>query len=120
MASELTPAWPLRIYYDARCPLCAREMDALAANDLFARLQLVDCSPPDFEDAALAAAGISARQAMDFIHARDADGRWLKGVAVFEAAYAAIGVQAMASLLAQPRLSPAWDALYNSLMMSGS
>lgn len=108
----MTVAWPIRIYYDAACPLCAQEMHALAAHDASARLQLVDCSAPDFHDPYLAEAGISPKQAMDFIHACDSDGRWLKGIAVFEAAYAAIGVRAMARLLAQPRLRPAWDWLY--------
>ena len=108
----MTVAWPLRIYYDAACPLCAREMHALAAHDVFGRLHLLDCSAMDFCDPYLAEAGISPKQAMDFIHARDSDGRWLKGIAVFEAAYAAIGVRAMARLLAQPRLRPAWDWLY--------
>lgn len=108
----MTVAWPLRIYYDAGCPLCAQEMDALACNDVFARLDLVDCSAPDFQDSLLDEAGISATQAMDFIHARDADGRWLKGVAVFEAAYSAIGVHAIARLLAYRGLRPFWDWLY--------
>ncbi len=108
----MTVAWPLCIYYDAHCPLCAQEMESLAANDVFSRLQLVDCSTPDFQDPFLAEAGISARHAMDFIHARDADGRWLKGVAVFEAAYAAIGVHGISRLLADRRLRPLWDWLY--------
>jgi predicted DCC family thiol-disulfide oxidoreductase YuxK len=108
----VTVAWPLRIYYDAACPLCAQEMHALAAHDLSARLQLVDCSAQDFHDPHLAEAGICPKQAMDFIHARDAQGRWLKGVAVFEAAYAAIGVHAIERLLSNPWLRPAWDGLY--------
>jgi len=108
----VTVAWPLRIYYDAACPLCAQEMHALAAHDAFGKLQLVDCSTPDFHDPHLAAAGISPKQAMDFIHARDSQGRWLKGIAVFEAAYAAIGVRAMSLLLANPWLRPAWDWIY--------
>lgn len=108
----MTVAWPLRIYYDAACPLCAQEMHALAAYDAFGRLQLVDCSAMDFCDPHLAAAGISPKQAMDFIHARDAQGGWLKGIAVFEAAYAAIGVRSMARLLAHPSLRPTWDWLY--------
>lgn len=108
----MTVDWPLQIYYDAQCPLCAQEMAALGANDVFARLQLVDCSAPDFRDPQLAEAGVSAQQAMDFIHARDAQGRWLKGVAVFEAAYAGIGARGVARLLAHRRLRPAWDWLY--------
>lgn len=108
----MTIAWPLRIYYDAACPLCAQEMHALAAHDVCGRLQLVDCSAPDFHDPHLAEAGVNPKQAMDFIHARDSQGHWLKGIAVFEAAYAAIGVRAMSHLLANPWLRPAWDWIY--------
>lgn len=93
------PAWPLRIYYDRSCPLCAQEMHALAAHDPAGRIELVDCSRADFDPAAEEGAGASStllaavvageapdagkptRAAlMTIIHARDADGRWYRGV----------------------------------------
>lgn len=89
-----SPAWPLRIYYDRSCPLCAQEMHALVAHDRAGRIELVDCSAADFDStakedggassaprAAVAAgeapdAGKPTRTAlMAIIHARDADGR---------------------------------------------
>ena len=36
--------YPLTIYYDASCPLCAAEMHALRDEDHACRLRLVDCS----------------------------------------------------------------------------
>ena len=41
MAPPIT--FPLTVFYDASCPLCASEMHALAARDREARLVLVDC-----------------------------------------------------------------------------
>lgn len=105
-------AWPLRIWYDRSCPLCRAELHGLADYDARGRLELVDCSPPGFGDAELAAAGVTPARAMAFIHARDARGRWLRGVEVFEAAYAAVGLEGMARTFAHPWLRPLWDRLY--------
>lgn len=125
------PAWPLRIYYDRSCPLCAQEMHALVAHDHAGRIELVDCSRADFDPAAeegtaasstpraaLAAgeapdAGKPTRAAlMAIIHARDAEGRWYRGVEVFVHAYAAVGLDAMARLWAHPWLRPFWERAY--------
>lgn len=105
-------AWPLRIYYDRNCPLCRRELHALSDNDVFGRLELVDCSPAGFRDEALEQAGITPQQAMTLIQARDAEGRWIHSVAVFEAIYGAVGLHGMARVWAHPRLRPVWDRLY--------
>lgn len=108
----MSVAYPLHIYYDRRCPLCTRELHALKRYDTGQQLVLVDCSGPDFDDRAASAAGISAAELMRFIHARDADGNWLKGVQVFEAVYAAAGLHGVARMLAHPALRPVWNSLY--------
>jgi predicted DCC family thiol-disulfide oxidoreductase YuxK len=105
-------AWPLRVYYDRSCGLCRREMHALAEFDAEARLELVDCSVPGFADADLAAAGIPVAEAMRIIQARDAEGRWLRGVEVFEAAYGGVGLPGVAEMFAHPWLRPLWDRAY--------
>ena len=108
----MTAAWPLTVYYDASCPLCREEMHALAAHDGEDRLVLVDASAPGFSDPDLAAAGIPGQELMRLIHARDAQGRWFIGVAVFEQAYAAVGLHRVAALWGHPRLRPFWDRAY--------
>lgn len=109
----MTPAaYPLTIYYDASCPLCATEMGALKARDQYGRLKLVDCSSPDFRDPCAAQAGLSRDALMQAIHARDASGRWLQGVDVFVVAYQAAGLDAIAALFAHPRLAPRWKRIY--------
>jgi predicted DCC family thiol-disulfide oxidoreductase YuxK len=108
----MTATWPLRIYYDASCPLCREEMHALKDHDAAGRLALVDASAPGFTDPDLVAAGIPRADLMRLIHARDAAGRWFIGVEVFQLAYGAAGLHGMAALWANPRLRPVWDRLY--------
>jgi predicted DCC family thiol-disulfide oxidoreductase YuxK len=105
-------AFPLTVYYDASCPLCASEMHALKAADGDGKLLLVDCSRPDFDDRPFAGDGINRESMARLIHARDAAGRWLVGIAVFEAAYGAAGFAALARLWGNNRLRPWWDRLY--------
>jgi predicted DCC family thiol-disulfide oxidoreductase YuxK len=83
--------YPLTVFYDASCPMCATEMNALKARDREGRLELVDCSAPQFDEDALLGDGLRRRDLMELIHARDAHGRWFVGTEVFELAYAAAG-----------------------------
>ena len=104
--------YPLRVYYDRSCPLCRSEMHALKQYDDRQRLELVDCSPPDFSDEIAREAGHERSAMMRLIHARDADGKWLVGVPVFEAAYAATGILGIEKMWANPILKPFWNAIY--------
>lgn len=106
------PQFPLTIFYDRSCPLCAEELHAIRDYDRHGRLRLIDCSPPGFHNEAAAVAGVSAFDLMHQIHARDAAGRWYRGVDVFILAYRAAGIEAIARLWAHPRLRPLWDRLY--------
>ena len=104
--------FPLTIYYDAACPLCAKEMHALKTGDSDGRLILVDCSHPDFDDGPFSYCGITRESMLNLIHARDAAGRWLKGVEVFETAYGAAGFAELSRLWGHRLLRPWWDRLY--------
>jgi len=105
-------AYPLRIYYDNSCPLCRTEMHSLKQYDSKQRLELVDCSPVDFHDEFSDKAGYRRAEMMRLIHARDADGQWLIGVSVFEAAYGATGITGMEKMWANKLLRPFWDRIY--------
>ena len=98
--------YPLTVFYDRSCPMCATEMHALRELDRHGRLQLVDCSAPEFDDAGLLAEGITREKLMTLIHARDAHGRWLVGVDCFEAAYRAVGLEGAARVWGDRRLRP--------------
>ena len=105
-------AYPLTVYYDASCPLCRSEMETLKARDTGDVLRLVDCSVPAFDDAACAADGVTRPMMMARIHARDADGRWLRGVDVFALVYRAAGFTALARIYGSRPLRPLFDRLY--------
>jgi len=101
---------PIEVFYDGSCPICTTEMKALARRDGGVRLALTDCSPEGFR---VAAADAPARAVlMHRIHARDAEGRWLRGIDVFVAAYDAAGFHRTARVLASPCLRPLLDRLY--------
>lgn len=106
------PSFPLTIYYDASCPLCAAELHAIRDYDEQKRLDLIDCSSPDFRSDETEAAGITIAELMETIHARDAAGRWYRGVDVFVLAYTSVGIEGIAGLWAHPGLRPLWDRLY--------
>ena len=104
--------YPLTVFYDASCPMCATEMQALCERDRDGRLELVDCSAPEFDDEGLLAEGITREKLMTLIHARDARGQWLVGVDCFEAAYRAVGLERAARLWGHGRLRPLFHRIY--------
>lgn len=104
--------YPLTVFYDASCPLCATEMQMLKNSDRNARLELVDCSAPDFDESALAGTRITRTDLMDRLHARDAHGRWLVAVDALEAAYRAAGHERRARFWGHRGIRPLLDRLY--------
>jgi predicted DCC family thiol-disulfide oxidoreductase YuxK len=104
--------YPLTVFYDASCPMCASEMHALKARDVNGELELVDCSGADFDETVLAGTCIRRQDLMTMIHARDAHGRWFVGVDVFELAYRLAGLNAIAGIWASPMLRPILVRLY--------
>lgn len=104
--------YPLTIFYDASCPMCAGEMHALKKRDSDGRLALVDCSAPEFDENELLGDGIRRRDLMGLIHARDARGRWFVGVDAFEVVYRAAGLEAVARVWGSPRWRPLLSRIY--------
>jgi len=104
-----TVRYPLTLYYDAACPVCALEMDHLRARDTHGRLVLIDIAEPGFD----AAAHGATLQAMDAqIHARHADGRWSIGVEALRFAYDAVGLGWLWRPTGWPLLEPLADHAY--------
>ena len=85
--------YPLTVFYDASCPICAAEMRMLKRNDAEGRLVLVDCAAPEFDESVLAGVGIERADLMTRLHVRDSHGRWLVALDAIEAAYRAAGLE---------------------------
>jgi predicted DCC family thiol-disulfide oxidoreductase YuxK len=80
------PQFPLRIYYDGACSVCARGIERYGRMDKGGRLLLVDISSPDFEPGCQ---GISLAEFMYQMHAIDQEGTVYKGVEAFWAIWQA-------------------------------
>ncbi len=105
----MQPLWPLTLYYDGDCPLCAREIDWLRRRADSAKLQLADIRASDFDSKAL---GYSMAQLQNLLHARFADGQWVTGLDATYWSWTAAGHIWLARPLAWRWLRPALDDLY--------
>jgi predicted DCC family thiol-disulfide oxidoreductase YuxK len=93
--------------------MCSAEMRDLRRRDAAGRLELVDCSAPEFSDEGFRAEGKTRSAFMARLHARDAHGQWLVGADAFEAIYSAVGLERIASVWGSPRLRPLVDRAYH-------
>lgn len=102
-----TPRFPLRIFYDGACSVCATEVEHYGRSDHAGRLLLVDISAPEFDPTPL---GISGEELMYQMHAIDADGRIYRNVEAFWAIWQAFPAATLYGLLGrlvtQPLLNP--------------
>ena len=105
-------AYPLTIYFDASCALCNSEMRNIKIHDTQNRLALIDCSAADFDDSAFRDRGITRDTMMNCLHAQDANGQWIKGVAAFEVIYRTVGMASIARLWGHPLTRPWAERAY--------
>lgn len=101
--------WPLTLYFDGDCPLCAREIHMLSRHAPPARLVLVDISRAEFDARAL---GFSLEQMQDSLHARFDDGRWLTGLDATLWSWRAAGLGKWAAPLAWRPIRPLFTLGY--------
>ena len=71
------PAFPLQVFYDGSCSVCAAEMDIYRRQEHAGRLIFVDISRPDFDPAPH---GISLQEFMHEMHGIDQQGRVFRGL----------------------------------------
>jgi predicted DCC family thiol-disulfide oxidoreductase YuxK len=81
-----TPKFPLRVFYDGSCSLCASEVERYERKDRDGRLILMDISAPAFDPAPFR---ISLAEFMYQMHAIDRGGRVFRGVEAFWAIWQA-------------------------------
>lgn len=80
------PRFPLRVFYDGSCIVCATEIEHYLKKDHDDKLVAVDISSPDFDPAPYR---ISLADFMHQLHAIDQDGLIFKGVDSFWAIWQA-------------------------------
>lgn len=88
--------WPLTLYFDGDCPLCAREIKLLSARATPDRLLFVDISAEAFDATRL---GFTAADMASSLHARFADGTWVTGLDATLWSWRAAGLGAWAAPL---------------------
>lgn len=106
--NDSTP-WPLTLYFDGDCPLCAHEIQLLKRHADTARLRLLDISSPEFDPSAL---GFKLAHLQNLLHARFADGRWVKGLDATLWSWPAAGLGRWAALLTWKPLRPLFQLGY--------
>jgi predicted DCC family thiol-disulfide oxidoreductase YuxK len=102
--------WLFRVFYDAECPLCRREIAMIQRLDRGrGRVDCVDLSDPTFDAGAfgLEQASIEAR-----IHGQRPDGEIVEGVDVFIHLYDAVGWGWLTAPARWPGLRRILDRLY--------
>ncbi len=90
------PHFPLRIFYDGACSVCATEIERYGRMDREGRLVLVDISTPDFDPAPL---GITLGELMYQMHAIDRNGTVYRNVEAFWAIWQAFPASTLLGLL---------------------
>lgn len=76
----MSVAFPLEIFYDGSCPVCAREMAVYQRKNPRGRLFFIDISSDDFDAARY---GKTRQELMEKMHVRDANGDFTTGVDAF-------------------------------------
>jgi predicted DCC family thiol-disulfide oxidoreductase YuxK len=94
--------FPLKVFYDGGCPVCAREMNHYRRMADGSKLDFVDISEPQF---AADRYGKSLDEFMKEMHVLDASGRFYRGVDAFRAIWQGLPVSIygdLATLLGLP------------------
>ncbi len=113
--------YPLTVFYDGACPICAREMAFMQRLDKKRMLHLSDFSSPQYDPAST---GLSVAELGAVIHAQWDDGTVITGVDVFRAVWQAVGLGFLTRLSRLPVIDPlvvrayAWFAK-NRLWLTG-
>jgi|ERR1039457_2356632 predicted DCC family thiol-disulfide oxidoreductase YuxK len=103
-----TPDFPLRVFYDGSCSLCASEVERYGRKDRYGRLILVNISAPAFDPAPFR---IQLAEFMYQMHAIDQGGRVFRGVEAFWAIWQAFPASTLLGLCSKlimlPLVNPA-------------
>lgn len=97
------------LFYDGNCPICQKEVAWLRWKNQQGKLGFQDINAADFDPAHY---GKTLDDLMAEIHGLYADGRLIKGVEVFYAAYSAVGLGWLMAPTRWRFCKPLFDRLY--------
>ena len=107
------PEFPLRVFYDGSCIVCATEIEHYLRQDHGGRLVAVDITAPEFDPVPLQ---IPLERFMYELHAVDHNGVVFRGVEAFQAIWRAFPSSALygtlSSVTALPLVNPIARLLY--------
>jgi predicted DCC family thiol-disulfide oxidoreductase YuxK len=103
-----TPNFPLQVFYDGSCSVCASEVERYGRRDRDGRLILVDISAPEFDPAPF---GITLAEFMYQMHAIDQSGRVFRGVEAFWSIWQAFPTSSLPGLCGKLILLPLFNPL---------
>ena len=86
------------IYYDGKCHLCSREIDAYRRKDKENKLQLKDISSKDFDPIS---EGLNPDEVQRILHVKRKDGTLAKGVDAFIEIWRTLGILGWLAALAE-------------------
>lgn len=92
----IQPQFPLRVFYDGQCSVCALEAERYGRMDREGKLVLVDISAAEFDSTPF---GIPLDEFMYQMHAIDQSGRLYRGVEAFWAIWQAFPASTLLGLL---------------------
>jgi len=113
--------YPLTVFFDGACPICAREVALMKRLDRRRQLAFCDFSRTDYDAASIA---FTPSELGRIIHARWPDGSVIIGVDVFRAMWEAVGLGVLAKVSRLSLVEPvvvrvyAWFAR-NRLRLTG-
>jgi predicted DCC family thiol-disulfide oxidoreductase YuxK len=99
----------LTLFYDGLCPVCSREIAWLRRKNKHGWLEFQDINNADFDPAVY---GKTLAELMAELHGVYPDGRIIKGMDVFRAAYSEVGLGWWLLPTGWPLLKPLFDRLY--------
>lgn len=110
-----SPEFPLRVFFDGSCSVCAREIEMYRVKDREGKLRCIDISAPDFEPEQYS---IPQEDFMKLMHAIDARGVVYRGVESFWAIWQAFPSSTLfgllGTLISLPLINPLARVCYGS------
>ena len=101
--------YPITIFYDGACGICRKEMERYAAKDKNSRLKFVNANNPDFKPEN---EGLDPKKILDYIHAKDGNGKIVYGVDAFAWIWEAYGYKFLPIFVRLPLVKVAARGFY--------